>query len=204
MALVHQARLAPSKLEVLGAWLPSRPWFVGKGELERAGSYRFDDPAGEVGIECIIVRAGTGPWLHVPLTYRGTPLDESHASLVGIMEHSVLGKRWIYDGATDSVAVDAIARAITTGASGAPVTVEIDGVLTTLPVEIAVHGTGASGVIGFELIEAEGETEAVTTTLMHTYELDIVRLLGTNLNLREQLLGEWSGQAAVTLAGIRR
>jgi Maltokinase N-terminal cap domain len=203
MALVHKATLVPSKLELLGAWLPSRPWFVGNGELERAGSYRFDDPAGEVGIECIIVRAGTGPWLHVPLTYRGAPLDESHASLIGIMEHSVLGKRWIYDGATDPVAVDAIARAITTGASGATVTVELDGDVVTLPVEIAVQGTGASGVISFELIEAESETEAITTALMHTYELDIVRVLGTQLNLRDQLFGEWSGLPAVTLAGIR-
>jgi hypothetical protein len=37
-------------------------------------AYRFDDPAGEVGIETLLVRRGAGPVLQVPLTYRGAPL----------------------------------------------------------------------------------------------------------------------------------
>ena len=62
MALLHGgASLVPSKLELLAAWLPSRPWFTGDASaLEAVGSYRFDDPDGEVGMETHLVRAGEG------------------------------------------------------------------------------------------------------------------------------------------------
>lgn len=33
MALIYKAVLNPSKLDLLDAWLPSRPWFTGAGEL---------------------------------------------------------------------------------------------------------------------------------------------------------------------------
>ena len=76
MALLHQAELVPTKLELLAAWLPGRPWYQEQaGELARTAAYRFDDPAGEVGIDTILVSAGDGPVYQVPLTYRGAPLD---------------------------------------------------------------------------------------------------------------------------------
>jgi hypothetical protein len=54
----------------------------------------------------MFVRDGTdgdGTTYHVPMTYRGAPLDSNDAALIGNGEHGVLGKRWIYDGAHDPV-----------------------------------------------------------------------------------------------------
>ncbi len=97
MAMLHQATLTPTKAELIAAWLPGQPWFAGDaGAVRLVGAYRFDDPAGEVGIESHLVEVG-GRTFHVPLTYRGAPLDGAEAFLVGTMEHSVLGRRWVYD-----------------------------------------------------------------------------------------------------------
>ncbi|MGH3742660.1 MAG: maltokinase N-terminal cap-like domain-containing protein, partial [Micromonosporaceae bacterium] len=67
MALLHRATLHPTKLELLAGWLPGRRWFRGEAasEVVRVASYRFDDPAGEVGIETMLVRAADGPVLQV-------------------------------------------------------------------------------------------------------------------------------------------
>jgi hypothetical protein len=57
VAVIHPTTLVPSKLELLTAWLPSRPWYRGRGtpNLAKAGGFRLDDPAGEVGIEFAFV-----------------------------------------------------------------------------------------------------------------------------------------------------
>ncbi|MDI3403772.1 maltokinase N-terminal cap-like domain-containing protein [Streptomyces cavernicola] len=111
MALIHQTTLKPTKLELLTDWLPSRAWYAGTGaapELRKAGGFRLDDPEGEVGIEFMVVTdvSGAAPvTYHVPLSYRGAPLDGAEDGLVGTTEHGVLGKRWVYDAAHDPVAV---------------------------------------------------------------------------------------------------
>lgn len=66
MAVIHEAELTPTRLDLLGQWVPTRPWANGATDLERIGAYRFDDPAGEVGIETFVLRAGDR-LLHVPL-----------------------------------------------------------------------------------------------------------------------------------------
>ncbi|MEU6559683.1 maltokinase N-terminal cap-like domain-containing protein [Nocardia nova] len=120
MAVVHNTTLEPGKLDLLTAWLPSRDWFTGAvPRLHRAGGFRLDDPAGEVGIECMIVidTADTDlPVYFVPLTYRGAPLPGGE--LVGTTEHGILGHRWVYDGASDPVALAQLA-ALLTGAAEA-------------------------------------------------------------------------------------
>src|SRR5262245_53516967 len=113
--LYTRASVVPGKLELLAGWLPGRPWAGGTEGLAKVGSYRLDDPAGEVGVEGLLVRAGDGPLLHVPLTYRGAPLDGSEAHLVGTTEHSALGTRWVYDGCADPVFASAVVRAMLTG-----------------------------------------------------------------------------------------
>ncbi|MEW2401196.1 1,4-alpha-glucan branching protein [Streptomyces sp. NPDC046862] len=110
MAIIHRTTLKPTKLELLTTWLPSRPWYGGAGEprLTKAGGFRLDDPAGEVGIEFMVVTDTAGPepadYL-VPMTYRGAPLDGVEHALIGTLEHGVLGKRWVYDGCHDPVLV---------------------------------------------------------------------------------------------------
>jgi hypothetical protein len=104
MAIVHSsATIRPTKRELLETTLG--------GPVEVLGSYRFDDPAGKVGIEGFVVRRGEQTQ-HVVYTYRGAPLEGDEAHLVSTMEHSELGPRWIYDGTTDPVALGCFRRAI--------------------------------------------------------------------------------------------
>ena len=107
MATVHATTMAPTKLELLAGWLPQQPWYRGTGapELSRAGGFRLDDPAGQVGIELMLVTDGDGTTYFVPLTYRGAPLDGADGGLVGTSEHGVLGTRWVYDAEHDPVAM---------------------------------------------------------------------------------------------------
>lgn len=111
MAVIHRATLTPSKLELLEPWLARQPWAGAGGKLERLGSYRFDDPDGEVGIEGFLLRHGTET-VHVLLTYRAAPLEGAAEWLIGTMEHSVLGTRWVYDGVGDPVGRDVLLRAL--------------------------------------------------------------------------------------------
>ncbi|HEY2314588.1 MAG TPA: 1,4-alpha-glucan branching protein [Streptosporangiaceae bacterium] len=109
MAVIHHTTLTPGKLDLLAAWLPSQPWYVATGrplELIKAGGFRLDDPAGEVGIEFMVVtdQSGAQPAsYHVPMTYRAARLAGAEHALIGKAEHGVLGTRWIYDGAQDPV-----------------------------------------------------------------------------------------------------
>lgn len=108
MAVIHKTTLTPTKVELLTSWLPTRPWYRGSGtpELERTGGFRLDDPAGEVGIEFMVVtdRSTPEPTAYLaPLTYRGAPLAGAEDALIGTTEHGVLGKRWVYDGCHDPV-----------------------------------------------------------------------------------------------------
>jgi len=110
MAVIHRTTLKPTKLELLTSWLPSRQWYLGAGEpaLAKAGGFRLDDPAGEVGIEFMVITDTSGgePISYlIPLTYRGVPLDGREHALIGTAEHGVLGRRWIYDGCHDPVLV---------------------------------------------------------------------------------------------------
>jgi hypothetical protein len=114
-AEIHTATLTPGKLELLAEWLPSQNWFTGDvGDLTRVAAARFVDPDGEVGIETMLVGAGDQTF-HVPLTYRGAPLADREAFLVGEMHHSVLGPRWVYDASGDPVYRAELRRVITEG-----------------------------------------------------------------------------------------
>ncbi|TLW92934.1 hypothetical protein FFT09_05645 [Saccharomonospora piscinae] len=112
MAIIYQANIVPTKAELVAAWLPKQPWFDGQAtQLNPIGSYRFDDPVGEVGMEAHLFAAGQR-LVHVPLTYRAAPLDGAEEWLVGTMEHSVLGTRWVYDGPGDPVFRTELTRVI--------------------------------------------------------------------------------------------
>jgi hypothetical protein len=105
VAIVHaSATIRPTKPELIEIVLG------GPGEV--LGSYRFDDPAGEVGVESFVVVDGRGRLQQLVFTYRSAPLRDEGARLVSTMEHSVLGERWVYDGATDPVALECFRRAL--------------------------------------------------------------------------------------------
>jgi hypothetical protein len=116
MATIHQTAMQPGKPELLTGWLPAQPWYAGpeRRDLIRAGSFRLDDPAGEVGIELMLIAdvSGEEPAVyHVPLTYRGAALAGAEAALNGTSEHGVLGTRWVYDGTGDPVLIARPCRA---------------------------------------------------------------------------------------------
>lgn len=112
-AEVHpDATLTPGKLEIIAQWLPTQPWFTGDpSDLDRVARFRFVDPDGEVGMETLLVASG-GVTYQVPLTYRAEPLVDAAEYLVGTMEHSTLGKRWVYDATGDPVYLDELIRVI--------------------------------------------------------------------------------------------
>jgi Maltokinase N-terminal cap domain len=109
LAVIHQTTLVPSKLELLTAWLPRQDWYAGQHSgpsLAKVGGFRLDDPAGQVGIEFMVVRDDAARQVSeylVPMTYRASSLAGADAHLIGLAEHGVLGPRWIYDGAHDPV-----------------------------------------------------------------------------------------------------
>ncbi len=110
MAEIHaEATLTPTKRELVEDWMGHQRWYAAKGRrprVRRLASWRLDDPAGQVGIETMVVadESGTEPVVYqVPLTYRGAPLEGGEHALVGTTEHSVLGTRWVYDAPHDPV-----------------------------------------------------------------------------------------------------
>jgi maltokinase len=119
MAIVHKgASLVPTKTELVTEWMPQQRWYHGKGHvprLRRVGGFRFEDPDGEVGCETLLLAdEAVEPAVvyQVPLTYRPAPLDGAEHALLGTMEHSVLGTRWVYDGPHDPVYVSQLMATI--------------------------------------------------------------------------------------------
>ena len=147
MGFVHvRATVVPSKRELVEAWLPTRPWASGEVISAKVAEYRFDDPAGEVGVETILWRTEDGGLLQTPLTYRATPLAGGEDFLVGTCEHSVLGSRWVYDGCGDPVWAAAITRAVLTGGTQDQMVIELDGKRVDVPPRMQVRGSGSPGV----------------------------------------------------------
>lgn len=94
------ATLTPSFRDFLPAWLARQPWYAGPSSpsVRPVGFLRFEDPAGEVGIETHLVTDSAAIY-QVPMTYRGEPMPDgvpgAPAALIAISEHSLLGTRWI-------------------------------------------------------------------------------------------------------------
>ncbi|GAB3157182.1 hypothetical protein GCM10027290_57220 [Micromonospora sonneratiae] len=193
MALLHRAELHPSKLELLTEWLPNQDWYQEPtaADLARVAAYRFDDPAGAVGIETMLVRAGDGAVHQVPLTYRGAPLDGGDAWLIGTTDHSVLGRRWVYDACGDPVYVEALASALIAGTDQAEEFVDVDGRLERRAPSMAIAVSGAQRVeepaIGPHRRVVTGDPTLIVTD---SVELAVVRRLV-----------EGAGRAGITLTG---
>ncbi|MBB1019456.1 hypothetical protein G6023_14410 [Dietzia sp. DQ11-71] len=141
-AEIYDAVLDPGKLDLLRAWVRHQEWFDGDPEgLEQVTAYRFVDPAGEVGMESFLLTDGARTF-HVPVTYRGSELDDSGDALVGEMEHSVLGRRWVYDASADPVYVAEVRRVISHRDAAADHLQVEDGSITPSPVNIRGGGDG--------------------------------------------------------------
>lgn len=206
MAILYDAVLEPTKLDLLSSWLPTQPWFDGgAAALEPVGSYRFDDPDGEVGIETHLVRAGSRIF-HAPLTYRDAPLEGGAEWLIGTMEHSVLGRRWIYDACGDAVYAAALAATLLAGRPQASQFVDVDGQLEEVPSSVRIRATGRTGAAVPGQVRAEPETAGdVTTIRTGTVPLAVQRVLdlGGTVDSASMMTGTWDGNTTpVRLAWI--
>lgn len=209
MGLVHAtADIVPSKQELVEAWLPSRPWAGGAGKVELLAGFRFDDPEGEVGIETIVWRTPSGDLLQVPLTYRPAPLPGADEHLLGPMEHTVLGTRWIYDACADPVWAAVVASTVLTGGTQAQVYVERDGERVDLPARLRVRGSGSPGsnvptVTSVDSVSDEGR---VTVVIAGPVTIHLARVAGTPLPGAATLTGGTADHdlgvlATVTIGG---
>lgn len=170
MALIHRAEITPTKPELLTRLLAGAPWAAGRElvRLEVVDAYRFDDPSGDVGMEAFVLRVGDGPLLHVPVTYRGAPLEGGEPWLVGTMEHSVLGSRWVYDAVGDPTYLTTLLTAVATGGHQADYLVDVDGALEPRVLTMTVAGSGGSAVgatLEGPVTEEHVVTDATATTV---------------------------------------
>lgn len=205
MALLYRAEIRPTKLELIDSWLLTRSWYQGPAEpgVRRVAACRFDDPDGEVGVETILVQAGDGPVLHVPLTYRGAPLPGGEPWLVGTTEHSVLGKRWVYDATGDPVYLQALAAAILTGGGEADEFVDVDGRPERRAPAMSLRGSGAPGTavptVGAIEQAADGDPTRITTG---SVDVTVHRVLGSAADGALVLTGVWDGGSPAVLAEV--
>jgi hypothetical protein len=207
MALVHHATLSPSKQELIDAWLQKQSWTTGLGPVSKLAEYRFDDPAGQVGVETILWRTAEGTVIQTPLTYRSAALAGAERHLVGTSDHSVLGKRWVYDGCGDPVWAAALAAAILTGGTQADMYFEQDGERLDVPPRMHVRGSGSPGASLPDVTSIDSVTDEGTVTVVRAGDLTLAlpRVVGSSLE-GDHVLSGHIGESPEThlLAGLRR
>jgi hypothetical protein len=204
MGLVYDATLTPTKQELVAGWLPSRPWAQGQEITGKVGEYRLDDPAGDVGVETILLTMADSTVVQVPLTYRSAPLEGADDFLVGTSDHSVLGRRWVYDGCGDPIWAATLATAILTGATQSQMYLERDGRRLDIPPRVEVRGSGETGVAVPAITKIDSVADQGATTVVTCGNVDIViaRVVGSPFEAASTLRGTWKGGDGV-LAALR-
>jgi hypothetical protein len=200
MAVHNPATIVPTKMELLEAWVPDQPWLGGAdvSSLIKLGSYRFDDPDGEVGIETHLLGTAGGQVLQVPLTYRGAPRESAECSLITTMTHTTLGDRWIYDACHDPVYVAALVTTIVTGGREADLFTTTGAGLVQEPVDTHVRGSGSSPATELPDLSAlavtrEGTTMRIQADTPAGITVTLLRLPAPG-TARSMLTGTWPGQ----------
>jgi hypothetical protein len=201
MAVHHPATIVPTKMELLQAWVPGQPWLGGAdaSSLVKLGSYRFDDPDGEVGIETHLLGTADGLVLQVPLTYRGSPRASAEDSMITTMTHTTLGDRWIYDACHDPVYVAALVTTILAGGREADLFMATDAGLVQEPVDTHVRGSGASPAVELPDLSAlvvshGGFKTRIQTDAPAGITVTLLRRPAPGA-ARSMLTGTWPGQS---------
>lgn len=183
-------------MELLAKWLPLQGWFDGgDAPVVPLGSFRFDDPAGQVGVETHVV-AAAGRVYQVPLTYRGAPLEGAAEFLVGTMEHSVLGGRWVYDATADPVYQAELAAALLAAKPQAVAHRMTDGRAEALPHTAVLASTGRPGAVlpGLHFGVPATSTD-ITRIPAGALTVEVLRVLGAADALHAPSLTlTWEGQ----------
>jgi hypothetical protein len=203
MAVIYKADLSPTKPELVTTWLDAQG--LGEGPVELLGGYRFDDPDGAVGVEALLARRGAATY-QLPLTYRDAPLLGAEDALICTMEHSVLGRRWIYDATGDPVYARVLASVLLAGVGQADELVE--GADAPREPSVRVTGSGSRSDVGPPNDHVTATSDSSTTLMELSGALRVVvrrRLVrdATSTDPRATLTGTWSGlDRSVLLAYI--
>jgi len=221
MALLHHAELVPSKLDLVSGWVTAQPFWPNGAQpasLRRVAAFRFDDPAGKVGIETLLLHCdeahGNGVVsLQVPLTYREAPLDGGESAFIGTTEHSVLGTRWVYDATGDPVYLAELVRTVVSGGREAELYYEEGGERTVKPGDAQVRGSGHPDATvpptPLDAADLTGTSDATTTTVAAgDLRVQVVRLLAAAETAHPGdgdglLIGSWDDVSDSLLAVVR-
>lgn len=207
MAILHRATLSPSKLEVLSAHLQTMPQGqdIDVANVRLVDAYRFDDPAGSVGLECHLIDDGASNIVHIPVTYRDAPLEGAEDLLISTMDHSVLGKRWVYNACGDPVYVQELVRAILTGGSNVEQLFDTPEGMIPKPSAASAKGTGDASDADVPLIDSvkikpEGDNTVISAGAIEV----VVRHTLSGIEVEgPSLVGGWSDSQASVLAYLR-
>ncbi len=204
MALIYDAELSPSKSEMLQDWIPEQRWISDASDLRILGTYRFDDPAGDVGIETFLLTSADRV-LQVPVTYRREPLAGGEEFLICTMDHSVLGRRWVYDAVADPVYASMLSETILTGGRQADLHFAYPAPPEHREVTTRVTGSGNSEekVSAVDSV-AISQTGTVTTIDAGPLRLDVCRVIDTSRTTTEEpyLAGTWPGQSTPAVLAL--
>ena len=206
MGIVHHtATLSPTKQELVEAWLPSRSWAAGRQVVGKVAEYRFDDPDGEVGVETILWRTDDDTVLQTPLTYRAAPLDGAEAHLIGTMDHSVLGQRWVYDGCGDPVWAATLVDTIVTAGRQAQMFFEQDGRRVDVPPRMQVRGSGTDeSVPRVSSVDGVADEGNVTVVTAGQVEIAVARVVGAPLGDGPRLSASVGDSDETTVLAVLR
>lgn len=205
MALLHSATLVPSKPELIADWVPRQSWGSDlDGPIETIGAFRFDDPESRVGMETFIVSAGD-ELLQLPMTYRDAPLAGAEDALIGQVQHSALGTRWVYDGLHDPSYVAMLAAVAMTRQGEALGLVQRDDRWYIAPSNVRLRGDGWTlervAVDGFEPTRGD---DSVVVLVNDRFELTVYRRPRPGVQPPIGLTATWVGQPdPVVLAEVR-
>jgi hypothetical protein len=163
----------------------TRPWWDAVADRGPVAAFCLDDPAGQVGMECFLFGSGSDPehgsTLFVPVTYRGAPLPGAAPSLVGTLEHSVLGTRYVYDACADPVFVATVLDTIRSGGRQADLRLlRSDGTETVREPAATARGEGVATVSAHDPALAVSPVDSAdrTTILGFAWELTVARRIG--------------------------
>jgi hypothetical protein len=126
------------------------------------------------------------------LSGRAAPPPRRH--LIGTSPHSVLGRRWVYDGCGDHVWAATLAETILTGGVQAQMFFEQDGERVDVPPRIQVEGSGsADDVADVTSIDSVSDEGTVTVVRAGDLELALARVVGSPLGGAFNLIGRMGG-----------
>ena len=112
--IFFNAELDPGKEHFQRAFLPSAGKLAEDEKFDVHSAWRMVDPDGVLGMEIFLAEIpGQQALVQIPVTYRPKPLGpELDGALLGKMQHSELGERWVYDARQDPVFQRELTRTI--------------------------------------------------------------------------------------------